>query len=66
MNINDVHIIILNKLSLVGMRLPDKYNENFDVLSEGPLSGGGVSSRGPGGPGSVWVFICFLFYYSLH
>ena len=26
----------MNKLSLVGMQLPEKYKENFDVLSEGP------------------------------
>ena len=26
----------INKLSLVGMQLPEKYNENFDVSSEGP------------------------------
>ena len=26
----------LNKLSLVGMQLLEKYEENFDVLSEGP------------------------------
>jgi hypothetical protein len=25
-----------NKLSLVGMQLPEKYKENFDVSSEGP------------------------------
>jgi hypothetical protein len=29
----------MNKLSLVGMQLPEKYKENFDVLSEGPSSG---------------------------
>jgi hypothetical protein len=28
----------MNKLSLVGMQLPEKY-ENFDVPSEGPSSG---------------------------
>jgi hypothetical protein len=28
-----------NKLSLVGMQLPEKYKENFDVSSEGPSSG---------------------------
>ena len=27
------------KLSLVGMQLPEKYKENFDVSSEGPSSG---------------------------
>jgi hypothetical protein len=26
----------INKLSLVGMQLPEKYKENFDVLSEDP------------------------------
>jgi hypothetical protein len=26
----------INKLSLVGMQLPEKYKENFDVSSEGP------------------------------
>ena len=30
----------LNKLSLVGMQLSEKYEENFDVSSEGPSSGG--------------------------
>ena len=30
---------IMNKLSLVGMQLPEKYKENFDVSSEGPSSG---------------------------
>jgi hypothetical protein len=29
----------MNKLSLVGMKLPEKYKENFDVSSEGPSSG---------------------------
>ena len=29
----------LNKLSLVGMQLPEEYKENFDVSSEGPSSG---------------------------
>ena len=33
----------INKLSLVGMQLPEKYKENFDVSSEGPSSG--VSSQ---------------------
>jgi hypothetical protein len=28
----------INKLSLVGMQLPEKYKENFDVSSEGPSS----------------------------
>jgi hypothetical protein len=28
----------MNKLSLVGMKLPEKYKENFDVSSEGPSS----------------------------
>jgi hypothetical protein len=26
----------MNKLSLVGMKLPEKYKENFDVSNEGP------------------------------
>ena len=30
----------MNKLSLVGMQLPEKYKENFDVSNEGPSSGG--------------------------
>jgi hypothetical protein len=29
----------MNKLSLVGRQLPEKYKENFDVSSEGPSSG---------------------------
>ena len=29
-------LVIRNKLSLVGMQLPEKYKENFDVSSEGP------------------------------
>jgi hypothetical protein len=29
----------MNKLSLVGMQIPEKYKENFDVSSEGPSSG---------------------------
>jgi hypothetical protein len=29
----------MNKLSLVGMQLPEKCKENFDVSSEGPSSG---------------------------
>ena len=29
----------MNKLSLVGMQLAEKYKENFDVSSEGPSSG---------------------------
>ena len=28
----------MNKLSLVGMQLPEKYKENFDGSSEGPSS----------------------------
>ena len=35
----------MNKLSLVGMQLPQKYKENFDVSSEGPWSG--VTSQTP-------------------
>ena len=31
--------LLLHKLSLVGMQLPEKYKENFDVSSESPLSG---------------------------
>ena len=31
------------KLSLVGMQLPEKYKENFDVSSEGPSSGNFVN-----------------------
>ena len=31
--------VYMNKLSLVGMQLPEKYKENFDVSSEGPSSG---------------------------
>ena len=30
----------MNKLSLVGMQLPEKYKENFDVSSEGPSDEG--------------------------
>ena len=37
----------MNKLSLVGMQLPEKYKENFDVSSEGPSSGV-VGPRGNG------------------
>ena len=29
----------MNKLSLVGIQLPEEYKENFDVSSEGPSSG---------------------------
>jgi hypothetical protein len=29
----------MNKLSLVGMQLAEKYKENLDVSSENPLSG---------------------------
>jgi hypothetical protein len=29
----------MNKLSLVGMQLPEKYKDNFDVLSKNPSSG---------------------------
>ena len=29
----------MNKLSLVGIQLPEKYKENFDVSSEAPSSG---------------------------
>jgi hypothetical protein len=29
----------MNKLSLVGMQLPEKEKANFDVSSEGPSSG---------------------------
>ena len=31
-----IHYLYTNKLSLVGMRLPEKYKENFNVSSEGP------------------------------
>ena len=38
----------MNKLSLVGMQLPEKYKENFDVSSEGLLSGvTGTPDEGP-------------------
>jgi hypothetical protein len=40
----------MNKLSLVGMQLPKKYKENFDVSSEGPSSG--ISSGTDEGPSS--------------
>ena len=36
---------IMNELSLVGMRLPEKYMENFNVLSEGPSSGVTMDNR---------------------
>jgi hypothetical protein len=36
----------MNKLSLVGMQLPEKYKENFDVLSKGPSSGVSRLSKG--------------------
>jgi hypothetical protein len=29
----------INKLSLVGMQLPEKYKEKFDISSEGPSPG---------------------------
>jgi hypothetical protein len=29
---------ICNKVSLVGMQLPEKYKDNFDVSSEGPTN----------------------------
>ena len=32
-------IKLQNELSLVGIQLPEKYKENFDVSSEGPSSG---------------------------
>jgi hypothetical protein len=35
-----------NKLSLVGMQLPEKYKENFDVSSEGPSSGVSIAGVG--------------------
>ena len=35
----------MNNLSLVGMQLPEKYKENFDVSSEGPSSGVISNSR---------------------
>jgi hypothetical protein len=35
----------MNKLSLVGMQIPEKYKENFDVSSEGPSSG--ITNQGP-------------------
>jgi hypothetical protein len=35
----------INKLSLVGMQLPEKYKENFDVSREGPSSGVTYSRR---------------------
>ena len=31
----------MNKLLSVGMQLPEKYKENFDVSSEGPSGGSG-------------------------
>ena len=31
--------MLTNKLSFVGMQLPGKYKENFDVSSEGPSFG---------------------------
>jgi hypothetical protein len=47
-----VHTLVFNyitellafiyKFSLVGRQLPKKYKENFDVSSEGPLSGARV------------------------
>ena len=34
-----MHDTQVNKLSLVGMQLPEKYKENFEVSGEGPSSG---------------------------
>jgi hypothetical protein len=36
---NRYSITHMNKLSLVGMQLAEKYKENLDVSSESPLSG---------------------------
>jgi hypothetical protein len=30
-------VAIITKLGLVGIQLPEKYKENFDVLSDGPI-----------------------------
>jgi hypothetical protein len=35
----------MNKLSLVGIQLPEKYKENFDVASEGPSSGVTIGTK---------------------
>ena len=32
------NVLNIDKLSLVGLKQPDKYKENFDVSSEGPSS----------------------------
>jgi hypothetical protein len=45
----------INKLSLVGMQLPEKYKENFDVLSEDPSN----SRRRPS-LGKVEIFLIFF------
>ena len=56
----------MNKLSLVGMQLPEKYKENFNVSSKGLLSK--VTSRG----GSPYIFqvvetkACSYYWYYLH
>jgi ribulose 1,5-bisphosphate carboxylase large subunit-like protein len=42
----------MDKLSLVGMQLPEKYKENFDGSSEGPSSGVSGVMLYQGAPGS--------------
>jgi hypothetical protein len=51
-----------NKLSFVGMQLPKKYKENFDISSEGPLFG--VSRLLTPDEGPSLETSKFSFYYS--
>jgi hypothetical protein len=46
----------MNKLSLLGMQLPEKYKENFDVSSEDPSSGVNLDSITPDEGPSPYIF----------
>ena len=46
--------ININTFSLVGMQVPEKYKENFDVSSEGPSSGGRPWRTPDEGPSLEW------------
>ena len=48
----------MNKLSLVGMQLPEKYKQNFDVSSEG-LQTKGLRSKRRNSP-STFQVVAFL------
>jgi hypothetical protein len=50
----------INRLSLVGMQLPEKYKDNFNVLIQGPSNGVTSDSRRRAFAPNVEILLIFL------